>query len=697
MGRIFEAGRVFEDTAGRIVADGKLHFYTTNTTTRKNTFSDSAETTANANPITLGSDGRTPAEIFGSGTYTVTLKDVNGATVWSNDDVKPANTADAADVTFTPSWGTAERSVEAVLDTNVFNVLDYASGVGAGSDDRDAIQGTIDHAESNGGGVVWLPPQSQPYLISDFIKVTEPGVVLKGGGGYLGDIFHATDASQINPFGSVIKLMDGSTLTEHPTNTGDYPIIWFQYTGTDTGARWGGGIEHLVIWGNRVKTGGTNPTLSGATANNSRGIGLYLEGLRNAFFSNVVFAHCADKGLKTATGTVGVEKSFGGSSFINCKFLANANEGARMTGGDVSFSDCSFGYNGSNGLYMNGGKIVTGCRSWDNFAHGIVLDGTTDVTVVGSHAYDNQGAGIRTAANEERFAIVGCTTQDNGKDSTTYPDTERAGVYVNGASHGIVADLLTSNKHEDGLTSGQEYGVYVENSASIVSLVNIRDGVLPGSDQTNPNATALIGNEADSEAKTIASGVLTITKDRHTVTVETESSPDDVDTINGGFLGQELTLSPTDSSDDVILRDGTGNLRLKGDFAMGHAQDYIRLRYDGTNWHELWRTNTGNGFPAYTRTGPGAIDLGYRIVYLVTTGADDAITLAAGFPGQEMHIVMTTDGGDGVLTCSSLLDAVGNIITFSNANDWVDLKYINSNWVVVASSATTASGTPALS
>lgn len=689
MGRIFEAGRVFEDTAGRIVADGKLHFYTTNTTTRKNTFSDSAETTANANPITLGSDGRTPAEIFGSGTYTVTLKDVNGATVWSNDDVKPANTADAADVTFTPSWGTAERSVEDVLNTNVFNVLDYAPGVGAGSDDRDAIQGTIDHAESNGGGVVWFPPQSQPYLISDFIKVTDPGVVLKGGGGYLGDIYHATDASQITPYGSVIKLMDGSTLTEHSSNTGDYPIIWFQYTGTDTGARWGGGIEHLVIWGNRVKTGGTAPNLSTATDNNANGIGLYLEGIRNAHFKNMLIAHCADKGMKTVTGTVGVAKSFGGSTFVACAFHANGDEGARMSGGDTAFTDCSFGFNGSNGLYMNGGKIVNGCRFWDNFAHGIQMDGGSDLTVIGSQAYDNQGAGIKVAVNEERFAIIGCTTQDNGKDSTTYTDAERAGVYVNGPSYGIVSDLLTSNKQEDGLTSGQEYGIYVQDSASVVHLHNIRDGIVAGSSSTNPNATALIENEADSSALTIASGVITVTQDKHTVTVETASSPDDLDTINGGFLGQELTLSPSDSNDDVILRDDTGNMKLRGDFAMGHSQDYIRLRYDGNNWHELWRTNTGNGFPVYTRTGPGAIDLGYRVVYIVTTGADDAITLAAGVPGQEMHIVMTTDGGDGVLTCSNLLDAASNIITFSNANDWVDLRFINSKWVVVAQSATT--------
>lgn len=88
MARLFNPGTVFRDTADQPAAGGTVTFYANNTTTLQATYSDAALSVQNPNPIVLDSDGTFPNEVFGSGTYTVLIKDANGATLpGSVDDV----------------------------------------------------------------------------------------------------------------------------------------------------------------------------------------------------------------------------------------------------------------------------------------------------------------------------------------------------------------------------------------------------------------------------------------------------------------------------------------------------------------------------------------------------------------------------------------------------------------------------------
>lgn len=66
MSRYGWGGDTWQDDNGQPLSGGKLYFYETGTTTPKNTYSDSAETTANANPVILDAAGRQP-DIFFSG------------------------------------------------------------------------------------------------------------------------------------------------------------------------------------------------------------------------------------------------------------------------------------------------------------------------------------------------------------------------------------------------------------------------------------------------------------------------------------------------------------------------------------------------------------------------------------------------------------------------------------------------------
>ncbi len=67
------------------LAGGSLTFYDAGTTTPKGTWSDSALTVANPNPVPLDSSGRSNVNIWLDGAYAVLLKAADGTSVWTRD------------------------------------------------------------------------------------------------------------------------------------------------------------------------------------------------------------------------------------------------------------------------------------------------------------------------------------------------------------------------------------------------------------------------------------------------------------------------------------------------------------------------------------------------------------------------------------------------------------------------------------
>lgn len=66
---------------GSVNAGGTVTFYQTDLTTLKNTYSDPGLTVLNSNPVTLDAAGRPSTDIWGSGVYGAVLKDANGVTI----------------------------------------------------------------------------------------------------------------------------------------------------------------------------------------------------------------------------------------------------------------------------------------------------------------------------------------------------------------------------------------------------------------------------------------------------------------------------------------------------------------------------------------------------------------------------------------------------------------------------------------
>jgi len=114
------------------------------------------------------------------------------------------------------------------------------------------------------------------------------------------------------------------------------------------------------------------------------------------------------------------------------------------------------------------------------------------------------------------------------------------------------------------------------------------------SGQTNQNL--LTGRKINfplNKTLTVAAGVIAVTANRHYVATEGGAGTDDLDTINGGEDGQLLVLSSSTSGQDVTLKDGTGNLRLAGDYTLTAVGDTITLIYDtpASLWFEVSRSD----------------------------------------------------------------------------------------------------------
>ena len=108
---------------------------------------------------------------------------------------------------------------------------------------------------------------------------------------------------------------------------------------------------------------------------------------------------------------------------------------------------------------------------------------------------------------------------------------------------------------------------------------------------TNWLQVAATDNDTTGTELTISSGVIEVSTNYHIVDTQSDAASDDLDTINGGKLGQLLTLVVADGARTVVMKDGTGNLKLSGDFSLNGTDDAITLLYTGSEWVEISTAN----------------------------------------------------------------------------------------------------------
>jgi hypothetical protein len=112
-------------------------------------------------------------------------------------------------------------------------------------------------------------------------------------------------------------------------------------------------------------------------------------------------------------------------------------------------------------------------------------------------------------------------------------------------------------------------------------------------DFTMTNGMANLGSSGIHSTITIATGAITVANTNIQINTEGAAASDDLDTINGGASGDILILSTASNSEDVVVKDSTGNIELNqssGDCTLGNIKDKLFLIYQGSAWYEISRS-----------------------------------------------------------------------------------------------------------
>lgn len=187
------AGQQFFDNNGKPLAGGKLYTYAAGTSTPTATYTTSAGTIAQANPMTLDAAGRVPAggEIWIPASVSVkfVLKDSVGVTIQTLDNIQggndPANATASILATLALSSGSSligfiQSGTGAVARTVQAKCRDVVSVTDFGADPTGVVDATtaFTNAQGTGNRIVNIPPGT--YLL-DNLRVKN-GVVLRGSG-----------------------------------------------------------------------------------------------------------------------------------------------------------------------------------------------------------------------------------------------------------------------------------------------------------------------------------------------------------------------------------------------------------------------------------------------------------------------------------------------------------------------------------
>lgn len=223
-----------------------------------------------------------------------------------------------------------------------------------------------------------------------------------------------------------------------------------------------------------------------------------------------------------------------------------------------------------------------------------------------------------------------------------------------------------------------------------------------GTDIVILNPTTLPLNTGINATITIASDTATITNGGSNYLLIGEgSTTDNLSTINGGSEGQIIYLTSF-GSPVITIKNGTGNLYTANaiDYPIQSSElDWIALRFDGTNWREISRSNV-NGALLKTTTVATASEATITDAYIFTqyvkiefdfeiTVATDAVYLGVQFSvnGGSAYISANYIGS---VTQTSSLDGVAGQI---GPTDRIAISSNAAGWGISNASTNTYRGT----
>ena len=159
------------DGSGNPYPGGLLYFYLTGTTTPSNTYSDTAQTIANTNPVVADGSGMFPVIYLASGvTYDAVLKNSSGSTIWTATAIASGTVSAAS----TSTAGIVELATqtEAVIGTSTALAM-------TPQDTASAIQQGFSYGTTSGtANAIIVTPAVTPFSLAGgtvcYFKATAP-------------------------------------------------------------------------------------------------------------------------------------------------------------------------------------------------------------------------------------------------------------------------------------------------------------------------------------------------------------------------------------------------------------------------------------------------------------------------------------------------------------------------------------------
>jgi len=646
----------FLDSAGAPLDSGTIEFRNPASNALIDSFPTAddadAQTNANANPLTLNARGEAANGLYleDDVKYKIILKDSGGSTVWTQDDVRCPGRIDG--LVYNSGKTGGEDRTQKNKNQDLPHLFDFLTATQQ-TDVTDRtenntyateLQQFIDAYEPDRQGVMYLP--SGTILVDSTITIDDEAVNIQGAGAIVEQMF----TTSVAPKGTVIKLADAAF------NSSSMPILKIVYQGGNSEARIGVTIRDLVIFGNR-STDTLSPINTGTyNNNNTYGIGVQMVGTRYVTLENVFSLWCAEDGFQAVTG--GSESVQCNNLYLNrCVGISNGDDGFDLAAGDSHAVALQAGHNGGDGIAASGGMIYTGCNVWDNFANGYRVS-ASHMNITGGETKDNQAAGILVSGALERVTITGIDANDNGKD-TSLTDQERSGIYISGASSGVVSNCTLSNRN-DSSTQVQQYGLRIVTTNARWRYSNIGDGIRPSTSTGGRNAIALISDLSkgggDTETLIKATGNHDGAGDAAVLTDSGESWE-----VNQ-WIGYTLSNTTDGSSTTVTSNTAT---TATGVLAGGTDDDW-------------------DASDAYTLVPPAA-STDFGVSLLDSSGGALTITLGAGnHRGQIKTFEMTDASSSSTLDITNHATSDPERFTFAALKDSLVVLWTGSEWVTLS-------------
>lgn len=231
----------------------------------------------------------------------------------------------------------------------------------------------------------------------------------------------------------------------------------------------------------------------------------------------------------------------------------------------------------------NSASSVFGIDSGSGITAGtVIMQGNYVDTVTNAGA--GSGYGLRA-----QFATAGDTNTATISGNTT-ANTEHSGFFLHNVT-GLIADNTYVTCNTGASTA---HGAILVNGVANTGQLDIRGNRVDATTTLFPTTGG--GSWPTIGTHTIASGVVTVkVNNSGLIVVDTEAAAatDDLDTINDVTDGSIISIRAANGARDVVLKDGTGNMKLNGDFTLNNTEDRIWLRNEAGTLYEMGRSDNG--------------------------------------------------------------------------------------------------------